>query len=240
MRVLPAIALMICGLGGWGVFLLLSSNAQTARRRLLGMALVGFAILLAAISFPHSASLLIATRAFAPGAFDYILGFCLPAIAVITFAIMTITGRDSKYGIIGFGLLVCTSSSMFITQGALVPALANLILSAGTICTTLSVIAVTQDSRESSETKTTSQGTLPACLAGALTLATLVAAIRSTLINSPPTVETASSSTLGTALLVDHGVSLVLSGVLLLVTVVALMLLSKGKLVLQDTHGPMD
>jgi len=227
---LPITTLIICGLGAGGIYLLLTQRKPAPRRTGTAVAAIALAALLSLFPLTGGNSLIATSSSFIST-----LSFLVPAGCGLVATIAVITSRSRRRGLAWFVVVVLANTAMLFVGGAVIVGVMNLILNVGFLGTLL-LFAAVSDTNDESPAEPVSGFTWLACAVTALLFAGLLSALPRVVAAEPPRATTSAVSSngfgwsdLGRSLLFDHGISLTVVSLLLLIAIVTVSRMMTGE-----------
>ena len=227
---LPITTWLVCGLGAWGCYLLLTQRKPAPRRTGTAVATIALAAVLALFPLPGGDALL-APRA----SFFATISFLVPAGCGLAATIALLACRSRRGGLAWFAAVVLANSALLFAGGAVIAGAMNLIVNLGFVTSLLLFAALPVTTDASSPPEPVSDFTWLACAVAGLILAGLLSALPfARVVAEEQTIVVAPSGEfgwrdLGRSLLFDHGISLTVVSLLLFVAVVIATRMTAGE-----------
>ncbi|QDU42166.1 hypothetical protein Mal52_06210 [Symmachiella dynata] len=218
---LPITTLIVCGLGAGGVSLLLTQRVPAPRRTGTAVAVIALAALLSLFPLTGGDSLITTSSSFVST-----LCFLIPAGCGLVATIAVMTCRCRRRGMAWFVVAVLANTTLLFVGGMVIVGVMNLIVNVGFLGPLLLFAAVSETNDESPP-ESSWRFTGLACAFTALLFTGLLSALPSAVAAEPPRATAIADSAtrlgwsdLGRSLLFDHGISLTVVSLLLMIAMV--------------------
>ncbi|TWU12421.1 NADH-ubiquinone/plastoquinone oxidoreductase chain 6 [Symmachiella macrocystis] len=226
---LPITTLIVCGLGAGGVALLLIQRKPAPRRTGTAIAIIALAVLLSLFPLTSGDSLIAISSSFIST-----LSFLVPAGCGLVATIAVITSRSRRRGLAWFVVAVLANTVLLFVGGTVIVGVMNLIVNVGFLGTLLLFAAVSETNDESPPESSWGITGL-ACAVSALLFTGLLSALPPAVSTEPPRATAIADSSsrfgwsdLGRSLLFDHGISLTVVSLLLMIAMVTVSRMMTG------------
>ncbi len=226
---LPITTLIVRGLGAGGVSLLLSQRKPAPRRTGTAVAAIALAALMSLFPLTGGNSLIATSSSFVS-----MLSFLLPASCGLVATIAVIISRNRRRGLAWFVVAVLSNTAMLFVGGSVIVGVMNLIVNVGFLGPLLLFAAVSETNDESPPEPAWGFTGL-ACAVTTLLFTGLLSALPNVATGEPPhaiAIEATATrfgwSDLGRSLLFDHGISLTVVSLLLLIAMVTVSRMMTG------------
>jgi NADH:ubiquinone oxidoreductase subunit 6 (subunit J) len=227
---LPITTLIVCGLGAGGVALLLTQRKPTPRRTGTAVAAIALAALLSLFPLTGGDSLIATSSSIVST-----LCFLVPAGCGLVATIAVMTCRSRRRGLAWFVVAVLANTTLLFVGGAVIVGVMNLIVNVGFLGPLLLYAAVSETNDETPPEPAWGFTGL-ACAVTALLFTGLLSALPSVVTSEPPrttAIEASATrfgwSDLGRSLLFDHGISLTVVTLLLMIAMVTVSRILSGE-----------